>query len=297
MVVIMKTEKNILIAFLLNITFSIIELIGGFWTNSVAILSDSLHDFGDATSIGLSYFLERKSKKEPDSKYTFGYLRFSVLGGVINTIILTVGSVFVIYESILRIFNPTTTNYDGMIVLALFGIVINGIANYITSRSNSINEHSVSLHMLEDVLGWVVVLIGSIIMHFTGYSVIDPIMSILVSLIVLYNAIKNLKRILDIFLAKTPNNIDIDHIKQHLKEIEGVLDIHHVHVWTMDGNYNYATMHILTNSKKEKELKKLIREELKEHNIDHAILEFEYELCDDIDCHVEEKEVKHHHHH
>ena len=189
----MRTQKNILVAFILNVSFSIFELIGGVLTNSVAIISDSVHDIGDALSIGISYFLEKKSKKEPDDKYTYGYVRYSILGAVITTVILLVGSTFVIVNSIKRLINPVTINYNGMIIFAVFGVIINFLAAYFTKEGDSLNQKSVNLHMLEDVLGWVVVLIGAIIMKFTDISIIDAIMSILVSLFISINTIKNLK--------------------------------------------------------------------------------------------------------
>ena len=164
----MKTEKNILVAFLLNISFSIFELIGGFFTNSIAILSDSIHDLMDAISIGISYFLERKSKKKADNKYTFGYARYSVLGGVITTSLLFVGSILVITNSIKRIITPEEVQYKGMLIFAILGVLFNLLAAYFTKDGDSLNQRSVNLHMLEDVLGWIVVLIGSIIMNFSS---------------------------------------------------------------------------------------------------------------------------------
>ena len=292
----MKTEKNILIAFLLNISFSIFEFIGGLFTNSVAILSDSVHDLGDAISIGISYFMERKSKKHADNKYTYGYVRYSVLGGVITTTILLVGSVLVIIGATKRLFNPVEVNYSGMIIFAVVGVVLNFIAAYVTREGDSINQKSVNLHMLEDVLGWIVVLIGAIIMRFTDISIIDPIMSIGVAIFILFNSLKNLKRVLDLFLEKTPDDIDINELKEHLLEIKGVDDIHHVHIWSIDGFNNYATMHIVSKSKDIAKIKKEIRDELKEHNICHAILETEEETCDEIECHVEFKKYESHHH-
>jgi len=294
----MKTEKNILIAFLLNLVFSIFEFFGGLFTNSVAILSDSVHDMGDAISIVLSYFFEKKSKKKADNKYTYGYIRYSVLGGVITTTILLVGSILVIVGAIQRLFNPVEVNYSGMIIFALFGVIMNFIAAYVTRKGDSINQRSVNLHMLEDVLGWIVVLIGAIIMNFTDISIIDPIMSICVSSYILFHSLKNLKVVLDLFLAKTPKDIDIDKIKKHLLKIKGVEDIHHIHIWSIDGYNNYATMHIVTKVKDIKELKKEIREELEEHNICHSILETEDEACDDIECHIKtDNHIGHHHHH
>lgn len=295
----MKTEKNILFAFILNLSFSIFEFFGGIFTNSVAILSDSIHDMGDALSIGISFFLEKKSKKRPDKNYTYGYIRYSVLGGLITTVILLIGSIIVIYNAIWRIINPVEVNYKGMIVFAIIGVIMNFIAAYLTKEGDSINQKSVNLHMLEDVLGWIVVLFGAIIMNFTDIRIIDPIMSIGVALFILINTFKNLKQILDLFLEKTPQNIDIDHLKEHLQEIDGVDDIHHIHVWSIDGYNNYATMHIVTKSSNIKKIKEEIREELKKHGICHSILETEDEACEDVECnpdfHI--KEVHHHHHH
>ncbi len=293
----MKTDNNILIAFLLNISFSIFEFIGGIFTNSVAIMSDSVHDLGDAIAIGISYFMERKSKKHPDNKYTYGYIRYSVLGGVITTTILLVGSILVIIEAVKRIINPVNVNYSGMIIIAIIGVIINFIAAFVTREGNSINQKSVNLHMLEDVLGWIVVLIGAIIMNFTDIKIIDPIMSILVALFILINSLKNLKQVLDLFLVKTPKGIDIEHLKNHLLEIKGIDDIHHIHVWSIDGFNNYATMHIVSKEKDVSNIKKQIRKELLEHNICHAILETEEEACDDLECHIELKKTSHHHHH
>jgi len=294
-----RTEKNILIAFILNIAFSIFEFVGGILTNSVAILSDSMHDLGDAASIGISYFMEKKSKRHADNKHTYGYVRYSVLGGVITTAILIVGSILVIISAVDRIFNPVEVNYAGMIIFAIVGVVLNATAAFFTREGGSINQKAVNLHMLEDVLGWVVVLIGAVIMNFTEIKLIDPIMSICVAAFILFSALRNLKMVLDIFLEKTPKDIDIDELKKHLTAIDGVEDIHHIHVWSIDGYNNYATMHIVSKSEDTAKVKKDIREELKEHNICHAILETENEVCDDKECHVEfnVEEHSHHHHH
>ena len=293
----MKTEKNILIAFFLNISFSIFEFFGGLITNSVAIISDSIHDMGDAISIGISYFLERKSKKKANKKYTYGYVRYSVLGGVITTTILLVGSILVIIGATKRLFHPVEVNYNGMIIFAIVGVVLNFIAAYVTKDGDSINQKSVNLHMLEDVLGWIVVLIGAIIMNFTDIRIIDPIMSIGVAIFILINSLKNLKKVLDLFLEKTPEDVDIEELKEHLLKLKGVDDIHHIHIWSIDGYNNYATMHIVTKEKNIKQLKNKIREELEEHNICHAILETEDEACDEKECNIKlsHEHIGHHH--
>ncbi len=293
----MKTDRNILIAFILNISFSIFEFFGGLFTNSVAILSDSIHDLGDAISIGLSYILERKSKKGADNKYTYGYIRYSVLGGVITTTILLVGSILVIISSINRLFNPVDINYSGMIIFAIIGVILNLVAALVTREGDSINQKSVNLHMLEDVLGWIVVLIGSILMKFTDITYIDSILSIGVAIFIFINAMRNLKEIIDLFLEVTPSNVDIEEIKKHLLEVDGVNDVHHIHVRSIDGYNNFATLHVVVDKYSEK-IKHDVKEELEEHGICHSTIELELnnEKCDEIDCEIK-GEVHHHHHH
>lgn len=293
-----QTDKNILIAFLLNLSFSVIEVVGGIITNSVAIISDAVHDFGDSISIGVSYFLEKKSKRKPDNKYTYGYVRYSILGAIITNTILVVGSILVIYNAVMRMLNPCEINYDGMIIFAIFGVVINFIAAKATNHGESLNQKAVNLHMLEDVLGWLVVLVGAIVIKFTGFYMIDSIMSILVAVFILVNALKSYKSILDLFLEKTPSDIQIEKLREHILEIDGVEDVHHVHIWSIDGFNNYATMHIMTNKKKYRKLKEEIKNELKEHGISHVTVEIEEhgEVCDATECVVDNLE-KHNHHH
>ncbi len=292
----MKTERNILIAFILNLTFSIFEFFGGLFTGSVAIISDSVHDLGDAVSIGISYFLERKSRKQPDEIYTYGYLRFSVLGGIITTFILLIGSIAVVYNAILRIINPVEINYNGMIILAIIGAIVNLGAAYFTKEGDSINQKAVNLHMLEDMLGWVVVLIGAVVMKFTNFRLLDPVLSIAVAIFIFINAIQNIKEVLDLFLEKTPENIE--EIEEHILEIDGVIDVHHIHIRSIDGHNNYATMHIVTDSDHH-EIKEKVRKELEEHSIGHATLELETsdEHCHHRECHIHHHEHSHCHHH
>ena len=295
----MKTEKNILIAFILNLAFSAFEFIGGIFTGSVAIVSDAVHDLGDAVSIGISYLLEKKSKKQPDEKYTYGYARYSVIGSIIATLILLFGSVIVIFNAVNRIVDPVEIDYNGMIVFAVIGASVNFGAAVLTRDGESLNQKAVNLHMLEDVLGWVVVLVGAIVMRFTDFALIDPIMSIGVAVFILVNAIKNLKLAIDLFLEKTPHGIDVRKIREHIAEVDGVLDVHHIHIWSMDGQTNYATMHIVTNADTH-QIKEKVREELQEHGISHATLELEAENehCHEENCHVEvTKTAGYHHHH
>ena len=296
----MKTKGNILIAFLLNLSFSIFELFGGIFTGSVAILSDAVHDLGDAASIGISYYLEQKSKKQADASYTYGYARFSVLGGLITTTILLAGSLMMIYNSVLRIITPVDIHYEGMILFAIVGVIVNFCAAFFTRGGGSLNQKAVNLHMLEDVFGWIVVLIGAVVMHFTDFSLIDPLMSMGVSLFILVHAIKNLKEIISIFLKKVPDSLNISELKAHIEAIDGVLDAHHIHIWSIDGIHHCATMHIVTDGDPH-HMKDAVRGELLEHGIQHSTLELEApgEHCHDPHCHIDvhtQSSCGHHHH-
>ncbi len=297
----MKSPKRILMAFLLNLSFAVLEFIGGAFTGSIAIISDSVHDLGDSVSIGISYFLEKKSKKKPDDKYTYGYLRYSVLGSLIMNAILITGSAFVIKNAVERIINPVEINYNGMLIFAIFGVVINLIAAVATRDSDSLNEKAVSLHMLEDVLGWGIVLIGAIVMKFTDITYIDPIMSIGVAIFILVHAFKSFKDIYYIFFEITPEGIEAEELIHHLKEIDGVLDVHHLHIRTLDGINHIATLHIVTSSSFA-DVKKAVKKELAEHGISHTTIEIETpeEECEDLVCKPNHSEHSHshsHHHH
>lgn len=284
----MKTEKSIFVAFILNLSFSVFEFAGGIFSGSVAILSDAIHDMGDSLSLGISFFLEKISKKQPDDKYTFGYTRYSVLGSLVTTLILLYGSVMVILNAISRIITPVEVNYDSMILFAIIGITVNFGAVLITRHGNSLNQKAVNLHMLEDVLGWIVVLIGSFIMRFTHFTILDPIMSIGVAIFILVNVFKNLKEITDLFLEKIPRGININDIREHLLKIDGITDVHHIHIRSIDSRNNHATMHIVTNSDSY-QIKEKVRKELQNHNINHVTLELESENehCHQINCRID----------
>ena len=294
----MKTERNILIAFLLNLSFAVFEFFGGIWTGSVAILSDALHDLGDAAGIGISWLLEKKSKRQPDEVYTYGYARYSVLGSLIATTILLAGSAVVIYHAVHRIISPAPIHYDGMIIFAVAGVIVNLIAALVTREGDSLNQKAVNLHMLEDVLGWAVVLIGAIIMRLTDFTLLDPLLSIGVAVFILVHAAENLNEALSLFLEKTPRSIQINELKAHLLAIDDVLDVHHIHIWSMDGQHNYATMHLVTNADPH-EIKEHVRKELREHGIGHATLELETEgeHCHEEHCVVDTTAATGHHHH
>jgi cobalt-zinc-cadmium efflux system protein len=282
----MSGKVRILIAFLLNLCFSIAEFIGGMLIGSVAILSDAIHDCGDAISIGISYFMEKISDRPANDKYTYGYKRYSVLGGLVTTIILLCGSAFMIYSAINRLFNPTEINYSCMIILAAIGLIINFVAGLITHKGHSINQKAVTLHLMEDMFGWAIVLMGAIIMKFTNWYWLDPLLSIGLAIFVIVHAVKILTKISNMFLMKTPQNIHLDVVKASIILIPGVNDVHHLHVWTLDGETVFASMHIV--AKYSAELKHIIKNTLEKRGIHHVTIEFEGkgEECKEIQCNI-----------
>lgn len=284
------SEGNVKVAFFLNLTFTIIEIIGGLYTNSLAILSDALHDFGDSVSLGLSWYFQKLSKKGRTKTFSYGYKRFSLLGAIINSIVLVVGSIFILTKAIPELFHPEETNAEGMLYLAILGIIVNGAAVFKLRKGESLNEKVVSLHLLEDVLGWVAVLIGSIVMIYVDAPFIDPLLSILISCFVLFNVYKNLKKSLLVILQGIPEEVDLDGIRKKLRDIKAITDIHDCHVWSMDGEYNILTIHLKLDKdyklSEQSEFKEMVRLNLKNESIDHITIEFEgqNENCELKNC-------------
>ena len=284
------SEKNIGVAFFLNFSFTIIELIGGIFTNSIAIISDAIHDFGDSISLALAWYFQKISKRSGNKLYSYGYKRFSLLGALITSIVLVVGSIIILTEAIPRILEPQETNAKGMFVLAIIGIIANGIAVLRTRKGSSINERVVSLHLLEDVLGWIAVLVGSVLIHFTGLTIFDPILSIGISIFVLINVFRNIRQLIPIILQGTPRELDQEHIIEHLKHIKNVAGVHDLHIWSLSEEYNVLTVHVVLHNTMPMEelsdLKKQIREILNEEEIQHATIEFETkdEKCELANC-------------
>ncbi|MCK5732281.1 MAG: cation transporter [Tenericutes bacterium] len=298
----MKTEKRMLITFILNFLFTIIEFIGGIITNSVALLSDSIHDLGDSISIGIAIFLEKKSRKKPDKDYTYGYLRFSMLGALISSIILLIGSGYIIFEAVNRILKPELINTELIIYFSIFGVIVNGIAALNISKGKSLNEKAITLHMLEDVLGWVALLIASLVMHFTDILILDAILSLAFSVFIIYHVVKNLSSIFKVLLEGSPSHINIEEIKSKLLKINKVKDIHHLHIWSLTDRYEAVTLHaIIMDNLKPKEITEIqnnIINELQNNGIKHSTIQVEFESnqCIDSECeNVEEPNIEHKH--
>jgi cobalt-zinc-cadmium efflux system protein len=287
------SEKNLRVAFLLNFGFSILEIFGGIYTNSVAIISDAIHDLGDSFSIGIALLLNKKSKKGPDSQYSFGYGRFSLLGAVINSLILLMGSAFVLNEAILRILEPQKANAQGMVVFAVIGITVNAYAAWKLRKGKSINERVVSWHLIEDALGWVAVLIASVVLLFVEVPLLDPILSILITIFILWNVVKRLKQATLIFLQKIPESISLENIEKRLLNVNHVDSLHYTQIWSLEGENHVFTTHIRLKNIRELvdliETKRKLKDILSEYPFQYFTIETE---LDEETCAVLELEKK-----
>ena len=293
----MKTERKIFIAFGLNLFFAVLEFVGGIITGSVAIAADALHDFVDAASIGISFLLERKSRQKPDDAYTYGYGRFSALGSLLTTGFLILGSVLIVGNAVLRIFRPVPIDYNGMLLFAVVGVCVNLGAAFVTREGDSLNQKAVNLHMLEDVLGWLAVLVGAVVMRLADLPIVDPILSVLVSGFILVSAVGNLRQTLGVFLEKVPENLHLNEIRAALEEIDGVISLHHLHIWSLDGQNHCATVHLVTDGEAHR-MKETARRVFEAFGIDHVTLELEssQEHCHHPVC-VARHSCHHAHHH
>ncbi|MCF1283407.1 cation diffusion facilitator family transporter [Streptococcus sinensis] len=240
----MKSSRNMTIAFLLNFSFAIIEFIFGLLFNSSAVLADAVHDTGDALAIGLSTLFEKISTKKEDREYTLGYKRYSLLGAMLTSVILLVGSTLVIVENIPKLFAPEKVNYDGMLVLGIVAIVVNTAASRVVSHGHSHNESILSLHFLEDILGWIAVIVVSLILRFTDWYFLDPLLSLFIAGFILSQALPKFWENIQIFLDHVPNDVDLSQLYQEIAALENVRAITQLNVWTTDGLEKFAMLHI-----------------------------------------------------
>jgi cobalt-zinc-cadmium efflux system protein len=284
-----SSSNRISIAFFLNVGFTIIEFIGGVLTNSTAIMADAVHDLGDSLSIGSAWILDKLSKKDADEVFTYGYRRLSLFSAMINGLVLVGGSIWILTQALPRLFNPVLPVTEGMILLAVFGISVNGYAAFKLSAGKSLNEKVLNWHLLEDVIGWVAVLIVSIILQFFEWPILDPILAILFTLFILFNVVKNLKTTLKVFFQAAPEVDLVKKIHNDLTELDLIKEIHHEHCWSLDGEHNVYTVHLLLSKalsqNDQLELKTEIARKLERYQLAHTTIELEFpdETCRDSD--------------
>ncbi len=287
-------QENIKVAFLLNLGFALAELLGGLYTNSITILADALHDLGDSITLAISWRLEALSERDEDQQYSYGYKRFSLLSALISGVILIIGSIFVISEAVQRLITPQESNAQGMFLFAIAGIAINGYAAFRTNKGRNMNSRMISWHMIEDLLGWAAVLVASVVLLFRPIKILDPILSLCITALIIYNVLKNLIKVLRLFLQGVPESLDIDAIEDEIKDMDKVKDIHHTHIWSLDGEQHVLTTHIVLclDAKKEdiRAIKNKIRSLTDQYTMAHTTVEFEYL---DEDCSMNNNSHQH----
>lgn len=288
-----KSSSRIAWAFFLNVGFTIIEFIGGVLTNSTAIMADAVHDLGDSLSIGLAWILAKLGNKPASQNFSYGYKRLSLLGSLINGMVLIAGSTWVLYQSIPRLLNPEMPVTEGMLALSIFGIAVNGFAAFKLSKGKTMNEKVLNWHLLEDVLGWVAVFIVSIVLMFVEWPILDPILAIGFTLFILFNVLRNVGSTLKLFLQGVPDKNLAKKIEKKLKSIPEFQSFHHLHLWSIDGEHHVLTVHIELYAdislECQRSLKSQLSHELGEFDLSHTTVEFEFhgEPCRDEQSHIE----------
>ena len=300
----MKTKHAVWLAFFLNLSYAIVEFIAGGLFGSSAVLADSVHDMGDAIAIGVSAFLETISNREEDSHYTLGYKRFSLLGAMVTAVILMTGSVLVILGNITKLFHPQPVNDEGILWLGIIAVSINVLASLVVRKGKTKNESILSLHFLEDTLGWVAVILMAIVLRFTDWYILDPLLSLVISIFILSKAIPRFWSTLKIFLDAVPEGVDIKQVKSDLEQLDHVASINQLNLWTMDGLEKNAIVHVCLKEIEQMEVcKESIRTLLKNYGFQNITIEVDADLethqahkrnMEDIEA-VQRYEHEHHH--
>ena len=296
----MKTKHTVWLAFFLNLSYAIVEFIAGGVFGSSAVLADSVHDLGDAIAIGVSAVLETVSNREEDSRYTLGYKRFSLLGALITAVILMTGSVFVILENLTKLFHPQPVNDEGILWLGIIAVTINVLASLVVRKGKTKNESILSLHFLEDTLGWVAVILMAIVLRFTDWYILDPLLSLAISFFILSKAIPRFWSTLKIFLDAVPEGVDIQQVKSDLERLEPVASINQLNLWTMDGLEKNAIVHVcLKQVEQMEDCKEEIRTLLKDCGFQNVTIEVDEDLATHRahKRNIEELEASQHHGH
>jgi cobalt-zinc-cadmium efflux system protein len=274
-----SSEKRIALAFFLNLFFSIIEFIGGILTQSTAIMADAVHDLGDSLSIGTAWVLQRLGRKSANYTFTYGYRRLSLFGAALNGLILLAGSAWVLNEAFNRLNNPIMPVTEGMFLLAILGVCVNGYAAYRLSKGKTLNERVLNWHLIEDVLGWCAVLILSIVLHFFHWPILDPLLSIAFTLFILVNVARMLWSTAKLFFQAVPDTQLLHDVRQTLLSLPGTQAVHHLHLWSLDGEKHVLTAHIVvqadTSITDYQNIKADLQIALAQFNLSHTTIEIE----------------------
>lgn len=281
-ILVRKSENRILVAFLLNLVFTFVEVFGSVLTGSVTILSDAVHDFGDCIALAVAWRMEKISKRPANERYQFGYRRFSVVAGLINNVILLAGGLILIVASVQRFFNPRTIDGKGMLIFAVFGILVNGVAMLLTARGKNINEKTISMHLLEDVLTWVTVFCVGVVMCFYDLPVLDSLLSVGMTLVIFMGVFRNLKKIIAIITVRSPLGAEeYRKLKDSLDRINEVGGLEELRLFTMDGeDINAEVCLVIYEELGTEDMMQLflrVRKRCEEEGIWHTVIQVRYE--------------------
>ena len=276
----MSSKTSIWLSFFLNLSYAIVEFIAGGIFGSSAVLADSVHDLGDAIAIGISALLETISNREEDRQYTLGYKRFSLLGAMLTAVILMIGSVLVILENVTKIVHPQPVNEEGILWLGIIAVAINVLASLVVRKGKTKNESILSLHFLEDTLGWLAVILMAIILRYTDWYILDPLLSLVISIFILSKAIPRFWSALKIFLDAVPEGVDIKQVKNDLEQLDHVASVNQLNLWTMDGLEKNAIVHVCIEEIEHIEYcKESIRNLLKDYGFQNVTIEVDANLA------------------
>ena len=276
----MSSKTSIWLAFFLNLSYAIVEFIAGGIFGSSAVLADSVHDLGDAIAIGISALLETISNREEDRQYTLGYKRFSLLGAMLTAVILMIGSVLVILENITKIAHPQPVNENGILWLGIIAVTINVLASLVVRKGKTKNESILSLHFLEDTLGWLAVILMAIILRFTDWYILDPLLSLLISIFILTKAVPRFWSALKIFLDAVPEGVETSDLEKDIEALANVKSVNQLNLWTMDGLEKNAIVHVCLEEIEHIEYcKESIRNLLKDYGFQNVTVEVDANLA------------------
>lgn len=272
-------------AFFMNFGFTILEAIGGVLTNSTAILANAVHDFGDSIALGQAWYFEKLAGRTGDKRYSYGYQRFSIFGALISALMMLASSFVVLIEAVPRLLHPEHPNAKGMVAFALVGVAVNALAMLRLKGQTGMNARVIALHLLEDVLGWLSVLLVSVVLLFVNLPILDPLLAIVITLYILTGVVKNLRAMVPVFLQAVPSELSLDKVVSEIQQTEHVRGVHHAHLWSLDGQRTVFTAHLEigcdVNPAEYARIKEEIRKLVARHGIYHSTVEFEYpgELC------------------
>ncbi|MDR2817431.1 MAG: cation diffusion facilitator family transporter [Oscillospiraceae bacterium] len=302
-----KSTKNIGWALTLGFIFLLLEIVGGIFTHSMSVVAEAIHDSGDLVGLGIAWAAEKMTERTPNEKYTYGYMRFSFFGALVNSLILLITCVPILRSVISSLMSPQAVDHDKMVWLAILGILFKGFATLKTAKGRGIGERVVNLHMMQDVLNWVAVLLTGLLIKFFDVNILDPLLSLGIVIFVLINVARNLKMIFEVLLERAPKDINVAEVKKQLMEHRNITNIHHIHLWLADGINAYSTLHVVVKDNlgevELSNIKKYVRETMEKHNIGHITveIEFENERCKEDDCEFEMRgfaaREKHNFHH